>query len=300
MKTHQKSIWEVWELPTWGLLIGTYMGFGWLTAYWVHLPFWVILPIGACLMALYNSLQHEVIHGHPTKSIFWNSILAGTPFNLWRPYGIYRETHIQHHKNEIITRTLEDPESYYVHPDQWEKMGAFRKKFQTFFNTFFGRILLGPIYLMVMFLGNEFRQLFQGNTKHLNYWTIQLVACVPVILWLNHFEVPLWQYFFFVIYPGEGLTLIRSFAEHKAAQAVYERIAIVESNFFFSLLFLNNNLHCAHHWKPLVPWYRLPQLFKENRNTILQMNGNYYFKGYTEIMAHYWSKPWIDPLPPEY
>lgn len=293
-----QRLWQSLELPTWGVILATYLGILLLTNYWTTLPFWVIFPLGALLLALHNSIQHEAIHKHPTHSTFWNSVIAGVPLNLWRPYGIYKDTHIQHHKDEIITYTLEDPESYYVSPEKWEKMGILHKKFRVFFNTFLGRISIGPAYAMVHFLGSEMINIIKGEQKYLHHWLLQFMALFPVLGWLLYCEVPLWQYFLLAVYPAEALSMVRSFAEHKAAPAVYERIAIVESNRFFSFLFLNNNLHCAHHWQPSLPWYELPQFFQENRQILLKMNGNYYFKGYAEIVKKYWNTPWIHPLPP--
>ncbi|MBF0280409.1 MAG: fatty acid desaturase [SAR324 cluster bacterium] len=286
------------EWQTWGLILMTYTAWGLLINFWSVLPFWLILPIGACIVALHNSIQHEAIHNHPTHSKTWNSIIAGIPVNLWRPYGIYRDTHLQHHQNQNITFTREDPESYYVSPENWEKMGKFHQLFRVFFNTFPGRIIFGPAYLMLKFFWNEIKALGKSKNQYMNYWKIQILACIPVILWFWFCKVPFWQYFLLAIYPGESLSLIRSFAEHRAAEQVFHRIAIVESNLFFSLLFLNNNLHCVHHWKQDLPWYELPEYFQKNRHVILNMNDNYYFKGYAEIFKNYWNKPWIHPLPP--
>ena len=46
------------------------------------LPWWVVLPAGAWLTAWHGSLQHEAIHGHPTRSARLNAALAWLPIGL--------------------------------------------------------------------------------------------------------------------------------------------------------------------------------------------------------------------------
>ena len=59
--------------------------------------------------------------------------------------------------------------------------------------------------------------------------------------------MPFWQYVLLFAYPGISLMLVRSFCEHRAHEEMGGRTIIVEASPFWSLLFLNNNLHVAHH-----------------------------------------------------
>ena len=61
-------LWRRWELPTWGLAALIYGS--WLALTWWHavLPWFVLLPLGAWLIAWFGHLQHEVLHGHPTRT----------------------------------------------------------------------------------------------------------------------------------------------------------------------------------------------------------------------------------------
>lgn len=77
--------------------------------------------------------------------------------------------------------------------------------------------------------------------------------------------------------------MVRSFAEHRPAQTAHERTAVIESGLFWSLLFLNNNLHALHHARPSAPWYDLPAEYRARKNAVLAQNGGYMFKGYGEI-----------------
>ena len=58
-----------------------------------------------------------------------------------------------------------------------------------------------------------------------------MLAGLPLSLWM----------------PYESLTQLRSFVEHRAHTVPGLRTVVVETNLFWALLFLNNNLHIAHH-----------------------------------------------------
>ena len=77
--------------------------------------------------------------------------------------------------------------------------------------------------------------------------------------------IPLRAYLALFVLPGVSLTLVRSFAEHKAAHTPLERTAIVEAAPPLALLFLNNNLHYAHHERPDLPWHALPAYYRAHR-----------------------------------
>ena len=69
------------------------------------------------------SLQHEIIHNHPTRWRRLNRALGTWPLVLWLPFEIYRRTHLQHHNDNRLTDPLEDPESYYHTSEQWRAWG---------------------------------------------------------------------------------------------------------------------------------------------------------------------------------
>ena len=75
--------------------------------------------------------------------------------------------------------------------------------------------------------------------------------------------------------------------EHRAAADSQERTASVESNAVFGMLFLYNNLHVVHHLAPTTAWYELPQLYRENRERYLQVNGGYRFTSYWQMAGRY-------------
>jgi len=61
------------------------------------------LLIMAVCVALHSSLQHEIMHGHPTRNAMVNEMLVFLPLGLAYPYRRYKVTHMQHHNDERLT-----------------------------------------------------------------------------------------------------------------------------------------------------------------------------------------------------
>ncbi len=100
------------------------------------------------------------------------------------------------------------------------------------------------------------------------------------------------------VYPGTSLLLVRSFAEHRAAPDVRQRIAIVENAWILGPLFLFNNLHAAHHERPDIAWYRLPRWYRENRERLISANGGLVYDGYGEVARRFLVTPYDTPIHP--
>jgi fatty acid desaturase len=276
------------EWPTLAVAAAIYVGYGLLTLYYHSLPWWLVLPAGGLLLAWHGSLQHEVVHGHPTRWRWLNRALVFPSLWLWMPLEVYADAHLRHHHDERITDPIEDPESYYLSREGWYRAGALRRAVLRFHNTSVGRLLIGPLVSVWRLLVVESSAFLNGDFRHLMPWLAHVLGCVPVILWVSVVcEIPLPAYLLLFVYPGISLTLLRSFAEHRARPEVGERMAIVESGPLMSLLYLNNNLHYVHHREPQTAWYRLPAIWRAERDAVLADNGDYRYSGYGEIIRRH-------------
>ena len=253
------------------------------------LPFWLLLPLGAFTVAWHSSLQHEIIHGHPTGHRTLDSAIGFLPLSLWLPLEIYRKSHLAHHHDERLTDPLDDPESYYVTREQWGRLPAWHKRLLTMRNSFVGRMTIGTVETIATFLVEQARELVADRPGVRRAWALHAAGLAPVMFWLIVVaEMPLWIYVLTFAWPGTALIMVRSFIEHQARDRVHERTAIVEAGPLMSLLFLNNNLHLVHHAKPRMPWYDLPHAYREERKRWLDLNGGYVFAGgYREVISRY-------------
>lgn len=275
------------EWPTLALAAAIYGG--WLILTFCHqsLSWWIAPPL-AWLVAWHGSLQHEILHGHPTTSRLFNRCLASMPLSLWLPYESYRVSHLVHHADERLTDPLDDPESRYLAPADWQRLGPVRRWFLRVQKTLLGRVLIGPAWTVSTFLRSDIAKLIEGDRLARRAWALHVPAAAVVSLWLVLVcRIDLFAYLAFVVYPSVSLMLIRSFAEHKAAGGIAERTAIVENARCLGLLFLFNNLHAAHHERPEMPWYEIPAWYRANRARLLVQNGGLVYDGYLDVARRY-------------
>jgi fatty acid desaturase len=275
------------EWPTIALIIAVYLVLGLLVRFHAELPWWVILPIGAYTACLHSSLQHEVLHGHPTRVRWINELLVFIVPHLWLPFGRYRDTHLAHHNDLNLTCPVQDPESFYLLPEVWNALPGAKRALYQFNNTLFGRMLIGPAVGLLRFWAGEVMLLAHGQRSILKCWSAYFVSTILVLTFVQLCGMPVWQYIVLIAYPAISLALVRSFCEHQAVEEVGGRTIVVEASRFWSLLFLNNNLHIAHHDRPTLPWYQLPQYYQMQRAAFLQKNNNYLMQGYGEIFRRY-------------
>ena len=285
------------EWPTIGLIALTYAVLMGLVWYHASLPWWLILPIGAYAAALHTSLQHEVLHGHPTGNRPINEALVFVSPAMWLPYLSYRQTHLTHHNDANLTDPRQDPESYYLLPENWAQVSGIRRTLFEINHSLAGRMLIGPAISILRFWPAEFRRILNGNRETAKAWAWFAVSC-GITLWYVIWVcgMPFWQYYLLIAYPGISLALVRSYCEHQAAEDANHRTIIVEASPFWSLLFLNNNLHVAHHSRPALAWYKLPAYYRAERDQLIAQNNGYLMRGYGEIFRRYLFKP-KEPIP---
>lgn len=293
-----ESFWRRFELPTWGLMAVIYGGWLGLTWSYHDLPWWIVAPAGGWLLAWHMSLQHEALHGHPTRSHLLNGLLAGAPLALWLPYPIYRDSHLAHHRDRYITDPLEDPESYYLTPERWAALPAPARGLVWAHHTLLGRLLLGPPWLIVGLLRAEARRLRGGDYRYVGAWLVHLGAVAGVLGWvIGICAIPWWAYLLLFVYPGCSLTLLRSYAEHRPDGDPRQRTVVTESG-LFGVLFLHNNLHVVHHRFPRLPWYAIPAVWRCRGTELLGENGGHLFRGYREQLWRYGLRAKDHPVHP--
>jgi fatty acid desaturase len=299
---------EIVELPPlsrrieWPTVALAFVIYGlWFFATFFHrdLPWWGLTAIGAWTIAWQLNLQHETIHGHPTRNRRINEAIGRWPLSLWLPYSTYRSTHLAHHRDANLTDPFEDPESYYWTQDGWRGLGPVWRAIGHAQTTLFGRIMLGPAFLIGRFVCALARDAWRGKRGARAVLWRQLLLCAPVLIWVIAIcGMPFWVYLACFVYPGTSLAMVRSFAEHRAAPEAERRTAIVENAWIFGPLFLFNNLHVAHHLRHRLPWYQIPKFYRLNRAALIERNGGLVYQGYFDVAWRYLLKPHDSPIHP--
>jgi fatty acid desaturase len=272
------------------LLVAALVHGGWIAATLAaaRLPGLATAALGGWLIAWHGSLQHETIHGHPTPWRPANRLLGFAPLSLWLPYARYERLHLAHHATEHLTMPDLDTESRYLPAAS----GRLRRAASRATATLAGRLLLGPALEIGGFLASEARSLARGEAGVRRAWALHLAGVAAIVAWLvGVCHLSLGHYLAEFVYPGAALSLLRSFAEHRADPEPGRRIAIVERAPILGLLFLNNNLHAVHHAFPRASWRRLPRLYAEHRTALLQANGGLVYRGYAQVFRRFLLRP---------
>lgn len=283
------------EWPTLALLLATYAAWAIGTTVLYGLSPTLGILLTGLAIAQFSSLQHEILHGHPFRSKALNEALAFPAFTLTVPYGRFRDTHLAHHHDPILTDPYDDPESNYLDPAVWARLPRPHKALFRLNNTLLGRITLGPILGNILWLVTEWKGLRRNDPGLRRDWALHALGLIPVIAWLSYAAMPWWAYLLSA-WIGHALLKIRTFLEHRAHEAARARTVIIEDRGPLALLFLNNNLHVVHHMHPAVPWYRLPALYAGNRDHYQRRNDGYVYRSYLDIFrAHLFRAK--DPVP---
>lgn len=274
------------EWLTLGLVASTYLVWALATTLFSSL-LWLAIPILALSVTLYSSLQHEVIHGHPTHVTAFNELLVFPALTLAIPYQRFRDDHLAHHHDERLTDPYDDPESNFLAPTQWDQQCRIRRFVLQVNNRLIGRLFLGPLIGQIRFMLSDAKAIRNGNPAILRGWLHHLVGLLPVVAWMIWVsEIPLWT-LCLGTYAGLSIVKIRTFLEHRAHEQARARTVVIEDRGPLAFLFLNNNFHAVHHMHPRVPWYRLPRLYETNRAHYLRRNDGYRFASYGAVFSKY-------------
>jgi fatty acid desaturase len=288
------------EWPTLALLIAVYalwaIATTWAAALW--------LPLGMVLATLaiaqHSSLTHEVLHGHPFRNQRLNEATVWPCLGLLVPYARFRDTHLAHHRDALLTDPYDDPESNYLDPVIWARLPRAARALLRFNNTLLGRVTIGPAVGMIAFWRGDWQAIRAGDAIIRRSWLWQLVAIAPVLVWVWLSPIPIWAYLI-AAYAAMSMLKIRTFLEHRAHDRASGRTVVIEDRGPLALLFLNNNYHVVHHMHPRAAWYRLPRLYAQNKAHYLSRNDSYVYASYAQVFRRYFLRakdPVAHPLWP--
>ncbi|HMJ10547.1 MAG TPA: fatty acid desaturase [Polyangiaceae bacterium] len=294
------SKWQDYHGPTYLVCVLIYAGWFAATYFHAELPSVVLAALGGWIIAWHSSLQHETIHGNPRGPRWLRRLIGAPPLSLWLPYRVYVKTHAAHHRTEHLTLPGYDPESHFLSGSAWSRLGPARRTVYRASRTLAGRLLLGPPLTIVTFLHAQARLVARGDRPTARAWLEHTGWSALILVWLYFVcDMSLVEYVLLFVYPGASLSLLRSFAEHRAELSPSRRTAIVNAGPVLSLLFLNNNLHAAHHAKPTLPWFRLPEYYRQHARSLLRDNGGYLIAdGYLGLLRRFGFRPISSPIHP--
>ncbi|SDA39120.1 Fatty acid desaturase [Pseudomonas sp. NFACC15-1] len=280
------------EWPTWLLLVGFYLAWALVVFHGQALGQLISIVLLVPLVVLWMSIQHELIHGHPTRWPVINKALGFLPFAVWYPYDIYRDTHLAHHNDEVLTVPGQDPESRYVTSRSWVQSPRYMKTLLWVNKTLGGRLIIGAPLALMTLASTALDGFLHSERSSWRMWLIHLL-CVGVLLGLveQYSAISAVQYVFLVSLPALSIAMIRSFYEHRPSTLPEHRTVINESSGLLSWLFLNLNLHLVHHDLPGLPWFYLPRVYRARREQWIARNNGYVIHGYFQLLQRHLINP---------
>ena len=273
------------------LLVGAVYG-GWLamTYSYGRWPLWIVAPITAALLTLHSSMQHEIVHGHPTIWRPLNRLLGVVPLSLWLPFDRYRRNHLVHHNNDRLTDPLDDPESYYLTPESWAHLSGAGRRILQLQQTLAGRVLIGSFWRIGRFLRKDFLAVVR-NERARAIWLSTCRVCAGHRVGysgLPHAAVDLRRGH---VIPGNASSPIRSFAEHRARPGGCLSATPSSRIPDPGPLFLFNNLHAMHHEEPAMPWYEYNARYRLIRGRLIEENHGLVYSTYFEVARRFLFRP---------
>ena len=294
-----QSWFERHDGPT--LLVAAAIYASWLLLLASHeyVPWWITAPLAGYAVQWHSSLQHEAIHSMRGIPAWLRRTLVWPPIGVWFPFELYRRLHSQHHRNSSLTYPGEDTESYYHKEEDWADYGALWRWLLIVNQTFLGRLFIGPFLQTPRLYIEEVGKMIAGDTANAGIWIRHFIGLAMIMLLVTRvFHMSVLQYLAEFVYAGLIFGMMRSFTEHRWGERPSERTAVVESNWVFGLLFLWNNLHVIHHLYPALPWWKIPRVWRQHRESIQAHNGGFVFRGYGVIARRWLLTPNFIPIHP--
>jgi fatty acid desaturase len=264
-----------------------------------YFPWWITAPLAGYVVQWHSSLQHEAIHSMRGIPKWLRRALVWPPIGVCFPFELYRRSHAQHHRNRYLTYPGEDTESYYSKEEDWSNHGLLWRCILIVNQTFLGRLIIGPFLRMPRLCIEEISKMFAGDIANAGIWVRHFIGLALILLLVTRvFGMSVWCYVAEFVYTGLVFGMMRSFTEHRWGERPSERTAVVESNWVFGVLFLWNNLHAVHHLFPTLPWWKIPRVWRQHRARIQTHNGDFVFRGYSEIARRWLIRPNFIPIHP--
>jgi fatty acid desaturase len=237
------------------------------------------------------SLQHELVHGHPTRFPSLNRVFGLLPLAVWYPFDIYRDSHLAHHRDELLTFPDKDPESNYMDPPDFAACSAPLRALLVAQRTAVGRLCITPAFAIAKLL-QTLAQRETWRVRSQAWGWVQHLGLLGLLLWGVHAStgMPVWMYLLSG-YFALGLACMRSLYEHRPAARPAHRIVVNEAGWFWRLLYLNNNYHAVHHARPALAWYAIPAAYHAERERFVDGTGGFLIPGYNRFFLRHLFTP---------
>ncbi|MEO8764986.1 MAG: fatty acid desaturase [Ginsengibacter sp.] len=253
-------------------------------AHTTAVKFLVGLAFGIVMIPVY-SLMHESAHNALHSSRRWNVILGRWLCCLFIvSFTFFRHCHLKHHKKNRTDEEMWD--LYYEHQNKWLRYG----------NLYVMMIGVGyfALWLSVVLFAIAPRlvtsSLFKKHTeingflegiddvhklRIARFESLGVIVFQVFILWLIHWDFTSWLILYFmhgIIWSSQNY-VNHAFSPRDIINGAHNLSVPV----WLKVVYLNFNLHLAHHQNPKIPWLYLPKFIKSGKGRFS------FFKNYIRL-----------------
>lgn len=230
------------------------------------------LTFGIIMIPVY-SLMHEAAHNTLYQSAKANLFLGRWLCCLFIiSFTFYRHCHLKHHKKNRTDDEMWD--LYYEHQNKLLRYGNLYLMMMGFgyLATWLSVLLfsISPKLVMAPFFKKhtEINGFLKGFVSNNKLQTAQLESIVVIIvqlllLWLIHWDWQLW----IIFYLAHGFI----WSSHNYVNHAFSPRDIINGAHnlkipaWLNLIYLNFNIHLAHHQNPHIPWLHLPSFIRSGK-----------------------------------
>ncbi|MEO6132499.1 MAG: fatty acid desaturase [Saprospiraceae bacterium] len=258
----------------------------WAASHVTHLG-WVLLFgfLFAVIMVPVYSLIHEAEHGiiHSDKRISeamgrWLSTL------FIAPYTFFKHCHLKHHKKNRTDEEMWD--LYYEHQDKLKRYGTLYGMMigLGYFSMWLAVLLYafapGLIYSRFFYSNREIGGFLKGSDRKDKVALSRIESWIVIIFQVSMFYVLdlKWTSWLTLFVMHGFLWSSQNYVNHAfSPRDIINGAHNLKIPGWLKLIYLNFNLHLAHHQNPQIPWLYLPAFVRHGKQRIT------FFKNYIRL-----------------
>jgi fatty acid desaturase len=239
----------------------------------------------AIVMIPVYSLMHESAHNalHPNPA--WNIYLGRWLCCLFIfSFSFFRHCHLKHHKKNRTDEEMWD--LYYEHQNKWLRHGNLYLMMIGFgymacwLSVILFAIAPGLVNAPLFKKHTEVKGFLDGIDDKRKLKVAQLESVVVilfhvVVLYFLHWNLFTW----FIFYMVHGFVWSsQNYVNHAfSPRDIINGAHNLKVPVWLNLVYLNFNIHLAHHQNPKIPWLHLPRFIKSGKERIS------FFKNYLRL-----------------
>jgi len=239
----------------------------------------------AIIMVPVYSLIHEAEHGiiHTDKRI--NEAMGRWLSTLFiAPYTFFKHCHLKHHKKNRTDEEMWD--LYYEHQDKLKRYGTLYGMMMGlgYFSMWLAVVLYalapGLIYSRFFYANREISGFLKGSDRKDKVAYSRIESWVVIVFQVSMFFVLdlKWTSFLTLFVMHGFLWSSQNYVNHAfSPRDIINGAHNLRIPVWLKLVYLNFNLHLAHHQNPKIPWLFLPAFVKRGKDRIP------FFKNYIRL-----------------